>query len=187
MKSLWVLSVKTSLPNVCELASDMKTEFYAFESFDDAKKSLKKKLKELAFSKNAMFDGEGNMIYFKKYLDDEWEPDDGEEIWADALTKSVLSKIYDAVKSIFEGKSTTISGFLGYYDDAMIAVEITNDTMTMRGEDDGPINGYNPTFATNMFDMSEVKDYFLYVDDRFGQDDATSELYIDLKKVDIQG
>ena len=69
MKSLWVLSVKTSLPNVCELASDMKTEFYAFESFDDAKKSLEKKLKELAFSKNAMFDGEGNMIYFKKYLD----------------------------------------------------------------------------------------------------------------------
>lgn len=187
MKSLWVLSVKTSLPNVCESVRDMKTEFYAFESFDAAKKSLKKKLKELAFSKNAMFDGEGNMIYLKEYLDDAWEPDEGEEVWENFLIKSVLSKIYDTVKSIFDGKSADVSDFLDYYDDAMIAVEITDDTMTMRGEDDGPINGYDPMFATNMFDMSEVKDYFLYVDDRFGQDDATSELYIDLKKVDIQG
>jgi len=53
----------------------------------------------------------------------------------------------------------------------------------MYGYDDGPCNGYDPKIATNMFDMTEEKDYYLYVDDMFGQD-ASSELYIDLKKIE---
>ncbi len=69
MDSIWVLSVKTSLPYVCEKVEDMKTEFFAFGSFEDAKQALKNKLKEFAFSENSMFDGNGNMIYLKHYLD----------------------------------------------------------------------------------------------------------------------
>lgn len=187
MKNLWVLSVKTSLPYVCEFASDLKTEFFAFESFETAKQALRNKLKEYAFSRNSMFDGNGNMIYFKEYVERmTWEADEDEEYDEDALTKSVWQKIYNAVKCIFQGENADISEFEDEYTDYMIAVEFNNSTMTMRGDDDGPCNGYCPEFATNMFDMSEEKDYYLYVDDRFGQIYATSELYIDLKMVEIQ-
>lgn len=46
-------------------------------------------------------------------------------------------------------------------------------------------NYIDADIAANIFSMQEEKDYFLYINDRFGQDDATSELYIDLKKVSI--
>lgn len=187
MKNVWVLSVKTSLPDVCETMNDIKTEIFSFENFDDAKKSLRKKLKDLAFSKNAMFDGKGNMIYFKDYLEDAWEPEEEDGVMGNFLTKSALDTIYQAIMGIFEGKAYDVSEFEQLcYEDGMIAVEILDGTMNLCGECDGPINGYDPKIYTNMFDMSEIKDYFLYVDDRFGQDDATSELYVDLKKVQLQ-
>ena len=187
MKNIWVLSIKTSLPNICGSLSDIKTESYAFEMFKDAKESLHAKLKELAFSKNAMFDGDGNMIHLKHYCTDEaWEPKEFESVYEDSLTKTVLLKIYDAVKSIFEGKNSDVSKFIDRYTDHIIAVEFQNDTMTMYRDDAGLFITYDPKFATNMFDTSEEKDYFLYVDDRFGNEDATSKLYIDLKKVEVQ-
>ena len=36
-----------------------------------------------------------------------------------------------------------------------------------------------------MFDMTEEKNYYLYINDRFGQDDNSSELYIDLIKTNL--
>ena len=70
MKNTWVLSIKTSLPEVCENRGDLQTSIYTFDSFDEARTALRKALKKYAFSKNSMFDGKGNIIYFHKYIAD---------------------------------------------------------------------------------------------------------------------
>lgn len=185
MKDIWVLSVKTSLPDTCYSSADIETAFFALDSFEKGRDTFRKMIHDFAFSKNSMFDGEGNIIYLKKYLDDAWEPDEDDDVVEDFLTKSKLEEIYYSIKAIFEGKDCDVSGFDQKYFDGMIAIDFQNGIMSICGEDDGPINGYLPDIATNAFSMKEEKDYYLYVDDCFGQDDFTSELYIDLKKVVI--
>ena len=79
MKNTWVLSIKTSLPKVCESHGDLKTSIYTFDSFDEARAALRKALKKYAFSKNSMFDRKGNIIYFHKYIADLAYDDDMDE------------------------------------------------------------------------------------------------------------
>lgn len=187
MKNVWVLSVKTSLPEVCWGAENMKTEILAFESFDDVKKALQKKLREYAFNKNAMFDGLGNMIQFERYWNDSWEPEEKAEDCEGFLTKAVLGKVYKTVMAIFAGEEADLLSIsdCDHYDDGMIAVALKDGAIKICGYEDGPYNGYDPVISTNMFTMQAEKDYYLYVDDLFGQDES-AELYIDLKKVDVQ-
>lgn len=72
MKEIWVLSVKTSLPEVCYNADSLVTTFFAFEHFSDAKNALRNKVKELAFSTSIMFDGNGNVNNLLRYIEDEY-------------------------------------------------------------------------------------------------------------------
>lgn len=183
MKEVWVLSVKTSLPDVCWNSMDLKTTFSAFDSFEKGREAMRKVLRDLAFSKNSMFDGNGNIIHFKKYLEDMCDEeyiDDGE-----VLDKNRLSYVSDSFREAFSGKDIYFEMENAYCTDWMIAIESGVGEVYFHGEDDGPCNGYDPDIAANIFSMQEEKDYFLYINDRFGQDDATSELYIDLKKVSI--
>ena len=72
-----------------------------------------------------------------------------------------------------------------YTTDWFIAIESNPGNILIRGEDDGPCNGYDPYIKTNIFSMKEEKDYCLYIDDLFGQD-FSAELYIDLKKTEVK-
>ena len=178
MKDTWVVSIKTSLPNTCYNAKDLKTEIYAFDSFEEARAATRSILKKLAFGEeNAMFDGNGNMIYLREYVDDAYD----EEIDGEPSYKAVLESVYGLLVDIFAGKDA-MPEIEENYCDGMIAYEYTDGMIDFCGEEDGPYNGYDPIIKTNMFSMGEEKDYFLYLDDAFGQDDATSELYIDLRK-----
>ena len=64
MKKLWVLSIRTSLPEECFTRANLKTTFSAFETFEDAKKAMRKEIKNLTFTKNTMFDGDGKISVF---------------------------------------------------------------------------------------------------------------------------
>lgn len=182
MKEIWVLSVRTSLPEVCYTFGDMKLEMQGFDSFQAAKAAFREKLKGFAFSKNAMFDGKGHITYLDKYSG--YDPEDDED--EDVLTSAVLSKLGTALNRAFSGEDTAVELAPGYYTDWMIGVEVEKDSVSFCGEDDGPINGYAPVLQTNIFSMEKEQEYYLYIDDRFGQDDATSELYMDLRKVKVQ-
>ena len=70
MKNTWVLSIRTSLPEICESHGDLHTSIYTFDSFEEARTALRKVLKKYAFSENSMFDGKGNIIYFHNYIAD---------------------------------------------------------------------------------------------------------------------
>lgn len=182
-KKIWVLSVKTSLPKVCETAADLKSTHLAFDDFEKAKAEFRKIIKEYAFSKNAMFDGEGNITHLKAYADDMWD----EEIIDDleSLDKGRLYTLVDALREAFSGKDADFEMGSEYMTDYFIAIENNGDEIYLRGEDDGPCNGCNPIIKTNIFSMKDEKNYYLYIDDLFGQDYST-ELYIDLINVEVR-
>ena len=183
MKNTWVLSIKTSLPEVCESAGELRTHIFTFESFEDARTALRKALKKYAFSKNSMFDGRGHIVHFLKYFDDpsliDW---DGEEIYYDGdyLDLTNLDAMESSIHKIFEGKDIVPKIKEGFYTDHTIAYTYENGEVSFRGDDDGPCNGYTPVLKTNMFSMEAPQHYYMYIDDAFGQDSASSELYIDL-------
>ena len=183
MKEVWVLSVKSSLPEVCTSPADLKTTYTVFESFEKGREEFRKLIKELAFSKNAMFDGEGNIIYLKDYIDnmlDEEFIDDFE-----TLDKNRLNNLHKSLRDAFSGKDFEFEMESEYTTDWFIAIESKVGEILIRGEDDGPCNGYDPLIKTNIFSMKEEKDYYLYIDDLFGQN-CSSEIYIDFKKAEIK-
>lgn len=183
MKNTWVLSIKTSLPEVCESSGELRTHIFTFESFEDARAALRKALKKYAFSKNSMFDGRGQIVHLRKYVYDLTLDDiDGEHIdyYDDYLDPTNLYTMESSIKKIFEGKDVAPKIKEGFYTDGMIAYTYENDEVSFRGDDDGPYNGYTPVLKTNMFSMEAPQHYYMYIDDAFGQDSASSELYIDL-------
>ena len=181
MKNIWALIIKTSLPNTAEDVTELNTKVQAFESFEDAKNKLREKLKEYAFTKNAMFDGKGGLILLKNYIDNNVNDDEDYEETDDILTLTKIKYLEEALKGIFEGKNKQLEmEKIDCCTDWFVTIDVISDSVKMYGCDDGPCNGYDPRIKTNMFDMTEEKDYYLYIDDMFGQDDASSELYIDL-------
>ena len=179
MKNTWVLSIRTSLPEVCESHGDLQTSIYTFDSFEEARSALRKVLKKYTFSENSMFDGKGNIIYFHKYITDLAYDDDMDE-YDDFLSPKKLRAVERALKNIFKGKDIVPKIKEGFYTDYMIAYTYENGEVSFRGDDDGPFNGYTPVLQTNMFSMEAPQNYYMYIDDAFGQDSASSELYIDL-------
>ena len=179
MKNTWVLSIRTSLPEVCESHGDLQTSIYTFDSFEEARSALRKVLKKYAFSENSMFDGKGNIIHFHKYITDLAYDDDMDE-YDDFLSPKKLRAVERALKNIFKGKDIVPKIKEGFYTDYMIAYTYENGEVSFRGDDDGPCNGYTPVLQTNMFSMEAPQNYYMYIDDAFGQDSASSELYIDL-------
>ncbi len=184
MENTWVLSIRTSLPEACENRGSLKTSIYTFNSFDEARAALRKVLKKYAFSKNSMFDGKGNMVYLQKYIEKLTDYEDL-NFSDDFLTLKKLKTVEKALKNIFQGDDFVPEIQGGFYTDYIIAYTYENGEINLRGDDDGPCNGYNPFLRTNMFNMLEENDYFLYIDDMFGQNKASSELYIDLTKAKV--
>ena len=214
MKNTWVLSIRTSLPDVCESHGDLQTSIYAFDNFEEARTALRKMLKKYAFSENSMFDGKGNIIYFKKEVDEfvEWEEKycnyadlDDEEIsdedydfedcdnetvddceyeddyYDDELTAEKLVSINENLLSIFRGEDV-FPKILPKGENLLFGYLYENGVLSTYSGYDGPINGCVPVINTNMFSMKEAQNYYLYIDDAFGQRSASSELYIDLTR-----
>lgn len=183
MKEVWVLSVRTSLPKVCCTSGDLKTTFTVFESFEKAKEEFRKLIREFAFSENAMFDGKGNIVYLKKYIDDMMDEEFIDDY--ETLDKYQFGNLLNALRDAFSGKDFDFEMESEYTTDWFVAIESGVNNILVRGDDDGPCNGYDPFIKTNIFSMKEEKDYYLYIDDLFGQD-WSAELYIDLKKSKIE-
>ena len=190
MNAYWVLTIKTSLPNTCFSHADLQTECLVFDSFQKAKAVLRERLHGFAFSRNAMFDGEGKMMRLDKYIQNSKHEDTTEEYcefmdngW---LTVGRLQTVQEVLTKVFTGEDVQLP-FLedGNYDDSMLSMYVLGDRVHLMGWDDGPYNGYEPLICTNMFNMTQEGDYYLYLNDMFGQDDCSAELYVDLKKAEM--
>ena len=209
MKNTWVLSIRTSLPEICESHGELHTSIYTFDSFEEARTALRKVLKKYAFSENSMFDGKGNIIYFKKEVDEfvEWEQkycndeessyedcdfedcDDAslddydyeDDYYDDELTAEKLVSINENLLSIFRGEDV-YPELLPKGENLMFGYLYENGVLSTYSGYDGQINGCDPVINTNMFSMKEPQNYYLYIDDAFGHRSASSELYIDLTR-----
>ena len=189
MNACWVLTIKPSLPNTCLSHADLQTECLVFDSFQKAKAVLRERLHGFAFSRNAMFDGEGKMMHLDKYIQNSKHEDTTEEYWEFMdngwLTVGRLQAVQDGLTAIFMGDDVDFSVEQGGYDDGMLSLHVCGDRLQLMGWDDGPFNGYEPLICTNMFNMTQEGDYYLYLDDLFGQDNCSAELYVDLKKAEM--
>lgn len=178
-KEIWELEITTSLPEVAYSSDDLKRNTYSFENFEAAKKVLREKLKEFSLGENDMFYGEGRLNYLDCLID---ELHDWEEESDDALTVSKLNSIQEALLGIFKGENKPIElKEVKNCSNWMICADIGKDYIKIYGSPEGCLNGYIGNVQTNMFDMTEEKDYYLYINDMFGQE-VSSELYIDLVK-----
>ena len=61
MKEIWVLTIKTSLPETCVSYNDLKMTIMAFDTYEKARAAFREKLRTFAFSKNTMFNGKGQI------------------------------------------------------------------------------------------------------------------------------
>ena len=190
MQDLWILSIKTSLPDTCSGCIDWKTTFTGYDGFEAAKKGLRNKLHDLVFSENKMFDENGKLKELEEYVsrciddeDDSEAPDYDDEWISVAMLKVICKTLYDIIAK----QKADLSKFIPYYSDDMICVRTDKNLFAIEGDGDGPFNGCDPKIYTNMFDMEEEKDYYLYINDMFDDSDsASSELYIDLQKARME-
>ena len=154
-----------------------------YSYFEKGRDALRQTIKKFAFSKNSMFDGNGNITYLKKYAND--YPDEIYEDDFDVLDINRINYVLDSLHEAFSGKELDFEMESEYCSDWMIAIKSKAGEISFCGDEDGPINGYDPDIRTNIFSMKEDKHYYLYINDRFGQVDCTSELYIDLQKAEL--
>ena len=183
---VWLLSVQTSLPNICTSFQDLATTCEVYESFEDAKTAFLSKIQHYAFSSNLIFDENGEIKNLNAYTK---EADEifGNENTNDntILTPSILRDIAKTLCLAFNGETVSLKTPNGRYDDGIIGVDITSDEINFVGYD--TFNGYDPILHTNILDMSSEKHYFLHINPLFGYgtDDGTAELYIDLRKATV--
>lgn len=96
---------------------------------------------------------------------------------------------FPRLSTIFDGENTVLQLDKGMYTDDILKFTYDGSSIKSCGCGTYRSDGYDPNIATNAFSMEEEKDYYIYIDDMLGgqgEDDASSELYIDLKQIDLQ-
>jgi len=196
MKDIWVLSVRTSLPDFDECYDSVST-YYAFEQFSDARDKMRAILRDLS-QENTMFDENGEIKYFRQFIDNallyEDDPDDEDDNKKNdeayekerVLTAWILDDFYHAIKAVLSGNDVAFSLAKGMYSDfTFISLFSDNGKVLLYGNYDGPLNGTDPYISTNAFSMKDENDYHLYIKDQFDSFEY-STLFIDLKKVQLE-
>lgn len=164
-----------------------------FESFEEGKTAMREAIAGFATSKNAMFDGNGHLINFDTYIDDFIEIETEEELssadytinpgWIEGLFYTALVEV---LQKALMGEDVAYDFPVGVYEEPFIRITVTDGTLKIKGGDEGPSNDIHPKVETNIFDLTEEKHYYLYIDDFFGGlwgQECSSELYIDLKEI----
>lgn len=193
MNEVWVLSVKTSLPGVCNIYDDLKEEISAYSSFEKAKCALRAKLNEIIATPNSMFGENGHIKMLNKYVEN--LPEDDKEFnekfeqiaWAKTLSKEIFMRVNKAIATAVLGKDLHLEIEEDKYTDYWkLLLKVDANSISLRGIGDGPCNDINPIIDTNIFSMVEPKDYYMHIVDKLGQMEFASELYVDLRKLVVE-
>lgn len=186
----WILMLKTSLPYSCINHANLPTECHVFHRFSEARAALRQWLRSLAFSRNALFDGQGRMPRFAAYIhthgqEDVMEPyeefrDNG---W---LTKGRMQALDDALTAVFSGEDVDQPLESGDYTDNFLCLTVEGHHVNLNGLDEALGSVYAPVIRTNMFNMTQEGNYYLCLKNQFGQDDTAAELYAELKCAELQ-
>ena len=104
-KEMWVLTIRTSLPELAHSKEDVKMTNFVFQSFETAKKVLREKLREYAFFENEMFDGGGGLVHLEEYAEVLTDEFDDEQ----SLSLRKINELEKALLLIFEGKDAKLT------------------------------------------------------------------------------
>ena len=188
MKEIWVLTIKTSLPETCVSYNDLKMTIMAFDTYEKARAAFREKLRTFAFSKNTMFNGKGQITALNDEASDslsETEITVPETEESRCLAKERLMKLQGSLAEAFAGNDTKIDLPVGYYTDACyLSMQVKSDSVRLYADLEAADMGYQSLVCTNIFSMAQEQNYYLYINDMFDQEDS-SELYMDLVKVSI--
>ena len=186
----WVLMLKTSLPYTCFNHANLPTTYHVFRHFSDAREALRTWLQSLAFSTNAMFDGQGRMPHFATYIHNLGQEDVTEEYeqfrdngW---LTKGRMQTLSDTLTAVLRGEDVDQPLESGDYTDTFLCLTVEGNHVNLNGLDEAFGSAYAPVIRTNMFNMTQEGNYYLSLKDQFGQDDGAAELYAELKRAQLQ-
>ena len=189
MKEIWVLTIKTSLPETCTSYNDLKMTVMAFDTYEKARTAFREKLRTFAFSKNTMFNGKGQITALNDEASDSLSeteiavPETEESM---CLAKERLMKLQDSLAEAFAGNDTKIDLPVGYYTDACyLSMQVKSDSVRLYADLEAADMGYQSLVCTNIFSMAQEQNYYLYINDMFDQEDS-SELYMDLTKVSVE-
>ena len=179
-RTIWILSIKTSLPEYCRDAGSLRTSIFAFDTFAEARVALLKALKHYAYSKNNLFDGCGYLNNYGKYFWDDTIDDPPEDAQHVSPEKSRHLYIRDLFHRMFDGEDVTPE-LERARDNGVVFFTYDDGQFRLYGDEGHPFWGTVPTIKTNMFSMEKEQNYYLYLHQFFGED-YTSDLYIDLQK-----
>lgn len=200
----WKVCVRTSLPDVCYDEGDLEETIITADSFEKAKEIFQDTLKKYAFSENAMFDGKGRIknlnnhcAFWSKGTHDSEEGDSDSDDFDDFddlddfgdfklfntsnLHREDAQKIQEALARAFSGETVNVEEAFPWKQrtDTMIEIIINEGVLCISTGNDGYLNGVEPRIEANIFDMTEPKHYYVYIDDLLGVD-TSAELYMDL-------
>lgn len=192
MNRIWVLTIKTSLPKTCYSTAVLKTTVMAFDAYEKARTAFRKKVRAWAFTNNAMFNKKGQIKFLDHFISEctisEAEPGESEAEDDDEkyLYKERLMQLQNALSEAFAGNDTKLGLPNGYYTNACdLSLWIKSGSIRLYGDFEGPFNGIEPVIYTNIFSMAKEKNYYLYINDAFGQEENSAELYMDLTQAEV--
>jgi len=163
--------------------------FICFDSFDNAYKHMRSKLKEYGLSKECIFDGKGNIKEMYKYFNNEVKElsDCKGEDWYKKLV-SHTNESLKLIRSIILNEEVKISSF-NCTESMMIKYSYKNGIFNLSSWNEGPSNGIVPSIQTNLLKLNQ-NHYYLYVKDDFGGNDRDSysvnDLYLYLIECNVE-
>lgn len=175
----------------------VKKEFRVFSKFEDAVRAMRKVIHSHAFTDNALFDGDGHIREFEKYIEqDAAACDDFDNDFENGSTRP-LNAVSEKLRSFFASQEdypeiSQLDGFA--WTDWLCGCECETKNghpfLKIEGVDDGPCNGINPYIYINSFVMDdpEITNYVCLIRDSFEEnwDDEPHYVHIELLKTDLE-
>ncbi|MCH5183708.1 MAG: hypothetical protein J1E00_05980 [Oscillospiraceae bacterium] len=177
--------------------SGVKKEFRVFSKFEDAVRAMRKVIHAHAFADNALFDGNGHIREFEKYIERNAAAiDDFDDDFENGSTKP-LKAVSEKLRSFFASQTDypEISQLDGFsWTDWLCGCECETQNghslLTIEGVDDGPCNGINPDIYINSFVMDdpEITNYVCRIRDSFEEDwdEEPHYVHIELLKTALE-
>lgn len=178
--------------------SGVKKEFRVFSKFEDAVREMRKLIQTHAFTDNALFDGNGHIREFEKYIErDAAAVDDFDNDFENCSTKP-LREISEKLRSFFASLEDypEISRLYGFeWTDWLCGckcrMENGHPILTIEGVDDGPCNGIDPDIYINSFIMDDPKitNYVCRIIDSFEENwdyESPHYVHIELLKTNLE-
>lgn len=178
----WVLSIRTSLPGKRVLPDDVKTSFFVFDRFEDARAAMREKLRGFAYGEsNAIFDGEGHIRALRGYTEIARR---FESIGTDRELTCAISMAQDALAAALAGENAALP-FEDYFgNDGAVGIEVCGGKLAAFWGCDVRLCAVDPYLKTDIFDMTEERDYYLHALVDYMVEDCAAELYVDLKRAE---